>query len=79
MIDCGIYGKSENGIWSQLCKQNAPQQKKSFNLTYYFPTAQYMEGKDCFRLHGSAEAYMACFTGIPWREQGHSRTGRNTA
>ena len=43
MIDCGIYGKGENGIWSQLCKQNAPQQKKSFNLTYYFPTAQYMK------------------------------------
>ena len=67
MVDCGIYGKGENGIWSQLCKQNAPKQNEKPDLTYYFPAAQYMkeyypwlEGKEillpaawlCRGLHG---------------------------
>ena len=43
MVDCGIYGKGENGIWGQLCKQNTWKHKKRMNLTYYFPTAQYMK------------------------------------
>lgn len=37
MLDCGIYGKSENGIWGQLAKQEKQ------NSGYYFPTYNYMK------------------------------------
>lgn len=46
MLDCGIYGKSENGIWGQFAKES---QKKSKNFQshakkwYYFPSKHYME------------------------------------
>lgn len=46
MLDCGIYGKSENGIWGQFAKKN---QRKSKNFQahakrwYYFPPLSYMK------------------------------------
>ena len=45
MVDCGIYGKGENGIWGQLCKQNKPDinNGKKSDLSYYFPSAEYMK------------------------------------
>lgn len=45
MVDCGIYGKCENGIWGQLCKQEDINigKSKGRELTYYFPPAGYME------------------------------------
>lgn len=45
MLDCGIYGKSENGIWGQLAKQ-AVEEKESkgmLRLRYYFPAMDYMK------------------------------------
>lgn len=44
MLDCGIYGKGENGIWSQLAKETS---EKSGNLKihYYFPSLDFMKEK----------------------------------
>ena len=45
MLDCGIYGKSENGIWGQMAKVEAGldnTDKDSF-LHYYFPSKTYMK------------------------------------
>jgi hypothetical protein len=42
MIDCGIYGKSENGIWGQLVKQDAYANNNG-KIGYYFPSLNYMQ------------------------------------
>ena len=44
MVDSGIYGKSENGIWSQLAKETA-QDGNSVKIHYYFPTMSFMKEK----------------------------------
>lgn len=41
MLHCGIYGKGENGIWSQLAKNDADQ--RNARLLYYFPGLSYMK------------------------------------
>jgi hypothetical protein len=41
MLDCGIYGKSENGIWGQLVKQDA--YNNNGKKGYYFPSLNYMQ------------------------------------
>jgi hypothetical protein len=42
MLDCGIYGKSENGIWGQLVKQDSYNSNNG-KRGYYFPTLTYMQ------------------------------------
>ena len=42
MMDCGIYGKSQNGIWGQLAKQTSTHGKAG-KLKFYFPPRQYMQ------------------------------------
>jgi hypothetical protein len=42
MLDCGIYGKSENGIWGQLAKQDLHNSNNG-KIGYYFPTYTYMK------------------------------------
>lgn len=44
MLDCGIYGKGENGVWGQLIKGNADLDRKRSRLKkwYYFPPKSYM-------------------------------------
>lgn len=37
MLECGIYGKSENGIWGQLVKQERARSG------FYFPSLNYMK------------------------------------
>lgn len=44
MVDSGIYGKSENGVWSQLAKETAGG-KKHRKLYYYFPSISFMQEK----------------------------------
>ena len=44
MLDCGIYGKGENGIWSQLAKETA-KKKGNLKLHYYFPSLSFMKEK----------------------------------
>lgn len=45
MLNCGIYGKSENGVWAQIAKQNKSSQKSIGNkkYKYYFPALEYMK------------------------------------
>lgn len=45
MLDCGIYGKSENGIWGQMAKVEAESDgtDKGACLHYYFPSRKYMK------------------------------------
>lgn len=41
MLDCGIYGKGENGIWGQLAKRDVAS--KNARIYYYFPEKAYMK------------------------------------
>lgn len=41
MLDCGIYGKGENGIWGQLAKRNVGG--NNARIHYYFPEEAYMK------------------------------------
>lgn len=46
MIDCGIYGKGENGVWGKfaLYSQGKPNNYKAYvKRWYYFPPRTYME------------------------------------
>lgn len=44
MTDCGIYGKGENGIWSQVAKSEKNDGKiRSIRRWYYFPPLAYMQ------------------------------------
>ncbi len=45
MLDCGIYGKGENGVWGQLAKSscNAQADKSGVMRTYFFPPLSYMK------------------------------------
>lgn len=45
MLDCGIYGKGENGVWSQIAKAEEVKkgQIKSVRRWYYFPPLTYMK------------------------------------
>lgn len=44
MVDSGIYGKAENGIWSQLAKETS-EKNSSVKLHYYFPSIKFMREK----------------------------------
>ncbi|MBP3817727.1 MAG: nucleotidyltransferase family protein [Butyrivibrio sp.] len=44
MLDSGIYGKTENGIWGQLAKETT-NDNSSFKLHYYFPSIKFMREK----------------------------------
>ena len=41
MLDCGRYGKGENGIWGQLAKRDITG--KNIRIHYYFPEKKYMK------------------------------------
>lgn len=45
MLDCGIYGKSEYGIWQGYAKtgKDAGKDKKQMKKWYYFPPCAYMK------------------------------------
>ncbi len=48
MLDCGIYGKGENGVWGQFAKQNHNSSKNYKTYAkrwYYFPPLSYMENE----------------------------------
>lgn len=45
MLECGIYGKAENGIWGQFVKQKGEieeSNKEYLKKWYYFPPFSYM-------------------------------------
>lgn len=44
MLDCGIYGKGENGVWGQLAKTHTDvkERKKDVLKSYIFPPLSYM-------------------------------------
>ena len=42
MVDCGIYGKGENGVWGQFVKDQA-ERGSSLKTWYYFPGIDYMK------------------------------------
>lgn len=42
MIDCGIYGKGENGVWGQFVKDQE-ERGSSLRMWYYFPGIDYMK------------------------------------
>lgn len=44
MLDCGIYGKGENGIWGQIAREKniAGKNKERIKRWYYFPSVTYM-------------------------------------
>ncbi len=44
MVDSGIYGKSENGVWSQLAKETADGEQ-NVKIHYYFPSLKFMKEK----------------------------------
>lgn len=44
MVDSGIYGKSENGIWGQLAKETSSDKGNS-KVRFYFPSINFMEEK----------------------------------
>lgn len=44
MVDSGIYGKNENGVWSQLAKETAGG-SKNLKIHYYFPSYSFMKEK----------------------------------
>ena len=44
MVDSGIYGKSENGVWSQLAKETTGGESW-VKLHYYFPSIRFMREK----------------------------------
>jgi len=46
MLDCGIYGKDENGMWNKFAYAKAGNKETSafqLRLWYYFPPMYYME------------------------------------
>lgn len=43
MVDSGIYGKNENGVWGQLAKET--QNSENAKLHYYFPSYSFMKEK----------------------------------
>lgn len=46
MIECGIYGKGENGVWGKFAlhsKSNLKDYKSYAKRWYYFPPKEYME------------------------------------
>lgn len=47
MVDCGIYGKTENGIWSQLAETGTDMGQfiKHPKLWHIFPNSDYMKKK----------------------------------
>lgn len=42
MVDCGIYGKGENGVWGQFVKDQA-EKGGTLKTWYYFPGIDYMK------------------------------------
>ncbi len=44
MADSGIYGKNENGVWSQLAKE-VDEGGGNVRMHYYFPSLKFMEEK----------------------------------
>ena len=44
MVDSGIYGKTENGVWSQLAKE-VQNKDDNIKLRYYFPSIDFMSEK----------------------------------
>ena len=44
MVESGIYGKTENGIWSQLAKETNDN-NENIKIHYYFPTIKFMREK----------------------------------
>lgn len=44
MVDSGIYGKSENGVWGQLAKE-IDKENLNGRIRYYFPSLKFMEEK----------------------------------
>lgn len=47
MLDCGIYGKGENGVWGQLAKEsrinNNSIDEKNIKRIYWFPSRERMK------------------------------------
>ena len=44
MVDSGIYGKSENGVWGQLAKE-VNKDNANCKIRYYFPSFEFMKEK----------------------------------
>ena len=44
MLDSGIYGKGENGVWSQLAKETE-KGNSSAKIHYFFPSIRFMKEK----------------------------------
>jgi hypothetical protein len=44
MVESGIYGKRENGIWSQLAKETTDN-KSGVKMHFYFPSIAFMKEK----------------------------------
>ena len=44
MVDSGIYGKSENGVWGQLAKE-VGELNGNCKVRYYFPSLDFMKEK----------------------------------
>lgn len=44
MVECGVYGKSQNGVWGQLAKE-IHGDKKLTKSRYYFPSLAFMREK----------------------------------
>lgn len=44
MVESGIYGKRENGIWSQLAKETSSR-KSNAKIHFYFPSINFMKEK----------------------------------
>ncbi len=44
MLECGIYGKSKNGVWGQLAK-DAKANIEFARIRYYFPSIEFMKEK----------------------------------
>jgi hypothetical protein len=46
MMECGIYGKGENGLWGQFALLNSNKEinyQSNAKWCYYFPPISYME------------------------------------
>ncbi|SCY64778.1 nucleotidyltransferase domain-containing protein [Butyrivibrio sp. INlla14] len=44
MLDSGIYGKGENGVWGQLAKETVAG-NRNIKVHYYFPSIKFMKEK----------------------------------
>jgi hypothetical protein len=44
MVESGIYGKTENGIWGQLAKETSKSESNS-KIRFYFPSINFMQEK----------------------------------